>query len=106
MDSSDERQRREGRYPLNLSVRVIVPECPLIWAQSQNISSRGILLTTDTPIQNHSRVDLSVYLPLQAGIGLSNVGEVVRVEQRKSGGFAIAVSCEQHFRLSPVDKRA
>jgi hypothetical protein len=103
MSSFDERERREARYPLNLSVTAGVPDGPRIWAKSQNISSRGILLTTPTPIRMHSRIDLRVHLPLQVSFGLSNIGKVVRVEQGKKGAFAVAVSCKLHFKISTMD---
>lgn len=90
--------RRSLRYPLQLPVSVRVGN-QKIQARSENISLRGILLSSDCLIPEGSAVELEVgvaHLP-ELGMLLSAKGKVTRLQPRASGSFAVAIECDRSF---------
>ena len=93
-------RRRERRYDLRLPVSVsLYSDIPgEIMATSENISTHGILLSSEAAIPEGTSVELTVALqrPSQWGnTHLTAAGRVLRLERRGSGGFAVAVCCDE-----------
>ena len=68
---------------------------------TENVSLRGVLLSTDTDISVQARVKLTLAF-VQPSIPpyklrMSNFGRVVRVETRSIGNYAIAIECDDAF---------
>lgn len=96
--SPQRQERRDTRYPLQLpvSVKLDYKQMP---ARSENISLRGILLSSAFLIPEGSTVDVAVgvaHLP-NPGIQLSARGTVLRVQPCVSGAFAVAIALERPF---------
>jgi hypothetical protein len=90
-----EERRRERRYPVQqpASVKLLVSEAPEIAVSTENVSTRGLLLRSQSPIPLHSRVEVTVYVPI--GFPLKGAGEILRLEQAPEGeAFLVAVSCD------------
>jgi hypothetical protein len=72
-------------------------------AVSQNISAHGILLLTESPIAERSRLQLAILVgppgSSKATLLLAN-GKVVRAEPRSASGFEVAVCCTRPFRMT------
>ena len=93
-------RRRERRYDLRLPVSVSLhSDIPAeIMAVSENISSHGILLSSDAAIPEGTGIELMVALRRPSPWGnthLTAVGRVVRLEPRGLGSFAVAVCCNE-----------
>jgi PilZ domain-containing protein len=93
-------RRREPRYdlrlPVSVSLRSNVPG--EFMAVSENISAHGILLSTETAIPEGSNIKLLVALrsPTPSrNTYLTAAGRVLRLERRGSGGFIMAVCCDE-----------
>lgn len=70
-------------------------------ARSENISLRGILLSSASLIPQGSTVEVAVgvaNLP-DHGVQLSACGKVLRVQPETSGNFAVAIAFERPFEL-------
>jgi len=93
-------RRRERRYDLCLPVSVSLhSDIPgKIMGVSENISSRGILLSSEAAIPEGSSIKLMVDLRSPSPWGnthLTAAGRVLRLERRGSGSFAVAVCCDE-----------
>lgn len=88
------------RYPLHLPVLLKVARKEM-HARSENISLGGILLSSDCLIPEGSTVEVSVGVEHTAdpGILLSARGQVLRVQSKLTGDFAVAIRLERSFRL-------
>jgi PilZ domain len=97
----DRRQeRRDVRYPLQMPV-ILKMAHKQMQARSENISLRGILLSSDSSIPQGSTVEVAVgvaNLP-DHGVQLNARGKVLRVEPETSGNFAVAIAFERPFEL-------
>ena len=72
-------------------------------AQSENLSLRGILLSSNFLIPEGSTVGLEIgvaRLP-EHDLLLTASGKVLRLQPQTSGKFAIAVACDHCFRITP-----
>jgi hypothetical protein len=93
-------RRRERRYDLRLPVSVSLhSHIPgAIMAVSENISSHGILLSSEAAIPEGTSIKLMVALRHPSARGnthLTATGRVLRMERRGSRGFAVAVCCDE-----------
>ena len=93
-------RRRERRYDLRLPVSVsLYSDIPgEIMAVSENISTHGILLSSEAAIPEGTSIELMVALrrpPPWGNTHLTAAGKVLRLERRGSGGFALAVCCDE-----------
>lgn len=98
MNSPTQPVRRSVRYHLHLPVAVKLAD-KQIHARSENLSRKGILLTSACLIPVGSRVDLTVGV-LQSpdhGRPLGAHGKVLRVQPHASGSFAVAIECDRPF---------
>jgi hypothetical protein len=98
LDSPQRQERRDNRYPLHLPVSVKLAHKE-VHAHSENISLRGILLSSAFLIPEGSTVEVAVgvaHLP-DPGIQLSARGKVLRVQPKVSGNFAVAIALERPF---------
>ena len=94
-------ERRTLRYPLHLPVSVKLANAE-IHARSENISLRGILLSSDSVIPEGSAVELAVgvsHLPEHRML-LTAKGRVLRSQLRDSGHFAVAIECDRPFEFA------
>jgi len=99
-------ERRDIRYPLHMPVTLKVAHKEM-HARSENISLRGILLSSASLIPRGSMVEVAVgvaTLP-DHGVQLSARGKVLRVQPATLGNFAVAIAFERPFRLGrqPAD---
>lgn len=100
MNSPTQFDRRTLRYPLDLPVSVKLGNKE-INARSENISLKGILLSSAFVIPEGSAVELAIGvagLPDHA-MQLTAKGKVIRLRPRASGTFAVAIECERPFKL-------
>jgi PilZ domain len=100
MNSPQQQGRRDIRYPLHMPVSVKLASKEIL-TRSENISLRGILLSSASPIPQGSTVDVAVgvaNLP-DHGVQLSARGKVLRVRPEPSGDFAVAIGFEGPFQL-------
>jgi hypothetical protein len=100
MNSPQRHERRDVRYPLHMPV-VLKMAHKQMQARSENISLRGILLSSASQIPQGSTVEVAVgvaNLP-DHGVQLSARGEVLRVKRETSGNFAVAIAFERPFEL-------
>src|SRR5262245_3087311 len=102
-------RRREARYVLHLPVTLWLGRQSenRIKAKSENISLRGILVWTDSPIPVGAEVNVEVSLEAvtgQADAFLTSTGKVLRVTQPSTGWFQMAVGCDQPFQF-PQDEK-
>jgi hypothetical protein len=96
-----EERRRERRYPVQqpASLRFPTSGASDITAETKNVSTRGLLLRSESPIPVHSNVEVTVHLAY--GPPLKGAGEVVRVEQPSGGRtFLVAVLCALPFEIA------
>ena len=101
---SPQQSRRDVRFPLHMpvSLRLAHKETRAI---SQNISLRGILLSSDSRIPLGSTVEVAVgvaNLP-DHSVQLSARGKVLRVQTEASGNFVVAIAFERPFKLGLQD---
>ena len=99
MHPSQRTERRSARYPLHflVSVRLVDQE---IYARSENISLRGILLSSESLIPQGSAVTLQVGVgQIPAPLFLTACGRVLRVQSRASGTFTVAIQCDRPFEI-------
>jgi len=100
MNSSQRPERRDVRYPLHMPVILKLAHKEM-QARSENISLRGILLSSATLIPQGSTVEVAVgvaNLP-DHGVQLNARGKVLRVKPETSGNFAVAIAFEHPFEL-------
>ena len=93
-------ERRDIRYPLHMPVTLKLARKEM-HARSENISLRGILLSSASLIPQGSMVEVAVgvaTLP-DNGVQLSARGKVLRVEPATMGNFAVAIAFERPFRM-------
>jgi hypothetical protein len=93
-------ERRDVRYPLHMPV-ILKMAHKEMQARSENISLRGILLSSTSLIPQGSMVEVAVgvaNLP-DHGVQLSARGKVLRVKPETSGNFAVAIAFERPFEL-------
>ena len=93
-------ERRDVRYPLHMPV-ILKMAHKEMKARSENISLRGILLSSASQIPQGSTVEVAVgvaNLP-DHGVQLSARGKVLRVQPETSGNFAVAIAFERPFEL-------
>ena len=97
-------ERREPRYPVRLPVSLTLAHQEL-HAHSENISLRGILLSSGFLIPEGCRVGVAVGIPAPArpGMLLSARGKVLRVQPKVSGGFIVAIKLERSLKFDPQD---
>lgn len=99
--NSPNHPRRDIRYPLHMPVTLKVARKEM-QARSENISLRGILLSSASLIPQGSAVEVAVgvaNLP-DHGVQLSARGKVLRVQpEETSGNFAVAIEFERPFEL-------
>ena len=93
--------RRHVRYPLHLPVSLRLDDRELR-TQSENISVKGILLSSASLIPEGAIVDLTVSVGTSPtpSVFLFARGKVLRVHQKVSGNFAVAIECERPFGLT------
>jgi hypothetical protein len=99
MNSPQRHERRDVRYPLHMPV-VLKMAHKEMQARSENISLRGILLSSASLIPQGSTVEVAVgvaNLP-DHGVQLNARGKVLRVTET-SGNFAVAIAFERPFEL-------
>jgi PilZ domain len=101
MDSPRRPERREIRYPLHLPVSVKLAHQEM-HAFSENISLGGILLSSALLIPEGSTVELAVGVaaPHRPNTVLSARGQVVRVQPKAIGDFAVAIMLERSFEFA------
>ena len=100
MNSPQRQARRDIRYPLNMPVTLKLAQ-QLTQARSENISLRGILLSSALQIPEGSTVDVAVgvaNLP-DHSVQLSARGKILRLQPRPSGNFVLAIEFEHPFQL-------
>jgi hypothetical protein len=93
-------ERRDVRYPLHMPV-ILKLAHQQMQARSENISLRGILLSSASLIPQGSTVEVAVgvaNLP-DHGVQLNARGKVLRVKPETSGNFAVAIAFERPFEL-------
>jgi hypothetical protein len=93
-------ERRDVRYPLHMPV-ILKLAHKQMQAHSENISLRGILLSSASLIPQGSMVEVAVgvaNLP-DHGVQLNARGKVLRVKPETSGNFAVAIAFERPFEL-------
>lgn len=91
-------RRRSLRYSVQLPVSITMAKARVsIAARSENMSLHGILFVSDVLISEGYVVELQI----QAGSNflLAGRGQILRVAPRPSARFAMAVGCENPFRL-------
>ena len=106
-------RRLAGRHRVKMPLRVriwksIIPEH---WAQSVNLSQRGIYFATDSPMHQGETLEVFFNMPEAIGGQPSTqwrcTGHVVRVERIKATGGKLGVGvqfdCYEVSRLKPVD---
>lgn len=100
-------RRKDVRSPLRLPVSVKLATAEMS-ARSENISTSGILLSSDFLIPEGSAVELAVDVARmpEPGLFLTARGKVLRVQPQASGKFAIAVSCDHPFRITRRNAKA
>jgi hypothetical protein len=94
--------RKYRRFPLHYPVSVKFGRkrsCSELQTVSQNMSVRGILVQSDSPIPAKAEVRFVITVRenyITRPIQLAGEGAVVRVEPNRSGaGFLIAVKCKR-----------
>lgn len=101
--------RRDTRYAVHLPVTVWLrsERVRQIKAQSDNISLRGILFSTDSPMPLGSEVNIEISLAAVTGQNalLASIGKVLRVTQPTTGEFKMAVGCDRAFEFVEREKR-
>ena len=100
-------RRKDIRYAVRLPVAVKLGKAQMS-ARSENLSLGGILLSSDFLIPEGSSVELAVGVArtLEHELFLTACGRVLRVQPQASGKFAMAVACDQPFRITPRDPKA
>jgi len=98
--------RKSVRYPLHVPVTVKLGSAQ-ISARSENISKKGILLSSDFLILKGSSVELDVHFTRWADMGasLTGRGKVLRVQPTVSGGFTVAIGCDVPFRIASPESK-
>jgi hypothetical protein len=94
-------RRSERRYPIRQPafVKFQTKERREAEAVAQNVSTRGLLLRSETLIPVRSKMEVALRFP--NALPLEGAGEVLRVEQPSAGGaFLIAVRCEAPWNFS------
>lgn len=102
LPSDQAERRRDKRYPVRLPVTVKLATTEMS-AQSENLSLRGILLSSNFLIPEGFTVELEIgvaRLP-EHDLLLTARGKVLRLQPQPSGKFAIAVACDHCFRITP-----
>lgn len=100
MNSPQRQERRDVRYPLHMPV-ILKLAHKKMQARSENISLRGILLSSASLIPQGSTVEVAVgvaNLP-DHGVQLNARGKVLRVQPETSGNFAVAIAFDRPFEL-------
>lgn len=98
MNSPQQPERRNPRFPLHLPVSVKLAHKE-IYGRSENISIRGILLSSQFQIPEGSAVEVKVgvaHMPDHTML-LAARGKVLRLQPKASGNFAIAIECDRPF---------
>ena len=99
MDSLHRPERRSSRYPLHLPVSVKLADDEMR-ARSENISLGGVMLSTAFLIPEGSTVELVILMRMPGSTPfLAGRGRVLRVQQKTSGDFAVAIECDRPFRI-------
>jgi len=101
-------QRKNQRFELKLPIELVRAngaEFPQV-GETRNLSSGGVLFTSDGKLQKGDPIEYLVTLPAQgteAGLRLRCMGKVVRVDERdapEAGAarhpFSIAATLERH----------
>jgi hypothetical protein len=93
-------ERRHPRYRLHLPVLLKLADKE-IYAQSENISLGGILLSSEVLIPEGSAIALAVRVGSipNPGVFMTACGKVLRLQPEASGNFAIAIECSRPFEL-------
>jgi PilZ domain len=101
MPSPQRNERRDFRFPLHLPVLIKTALRNEMRTRSENISLRGILLSSAFSIPEGSTVEISVGVEHLAdpGILLNARGRVLRVQPKATGDFSVAIQLEEAFRL-------
>ncbi len=97
----EKERRSERRYPVQQPAFVILQDGNGLEVKTvtQNVSTRGLMLRSDTLIPLGSKVAVSVRLP--NGLPLEGAGEVLRVEPLfRDEGFLITVKCDAPLEIS------
>jgi PilZ domain-containing protein len=99
IDSPQRPERRDIRYPLHLPVLVKLGHKEMK-ARSENISLGGILLSSAFLIPKGSMVEVvfGVAHLSNPGTQSSTRGNVLRVQPKTTGDFAVAIAFEHPFR--------
>ena len=99
LDSPQRPQRSSIRHQLQLPVLLKLANKEL-YGQSENISRNGILLSSAFLIPEGSSVEMAVgIVRSRPGTFLSGRGQVVRVEPKGTGYFALAIKLDRDFEL-------
>ena len=94
-------RRNERRYPVQQPavVKLQGGNGRQVATVTQNVSTRGLLLRSEAPINLRSKIAITVRLP--NGLPLEGAGEVVRVEQLPAGeAILIAIRCDTPLEIS------
>jgi len=100
----EQERRRRPRFQIRQPISLELPQdsmSEVLHGTTENVSLVGVLVTTEIPIPEDTRVDLALILvppstppyPLR----LLNTGSVVRVETRPDGNVCIAIECDRAF---------
>src|SRR5712692_10804031 len=97
LPSAQAERRRDKRYPVRLPVTVKLATTEMS-AQSENLSLRGILLSSNFLIPEGFTVELEIGVARLPEHDLPDLlltarGKVLRLQPQPSGKFAIAVAC-------------
>jgi PilZ domain len=96
-----EERRSERRYPIRQPafVKFQAEERGEVETVAQNVSTRGLLLRSETLIPVRSKMEVGLCFP--NALPLEGAGEVLRVEQPSAGRvFLIAVRCTAPWKFS------
>ncbi|HYM06734.1 MAG TPA: PilZ domain-containing protein [Terriglobales bacterium] len=98
-------QRRTARFELHLPVHIMRTGAGWVShdALTQNISSRGVLFTSDVDVPIGSGIEYVVTLSVAPGshVEVHCFGKVVRFEKSPSEGYLIAVTLDRYRFVRP-----
>jgi hypothetical protein len=96
-------QRKQKRYLIRLPVRVLRRgTCPFFaQGETRNLSSRGVLFTSDHPLEVGERIEFAIAWPAgnlrSEPLDLYCLGKVLRVSSDAGAGrFTIAATVERY----------
>jgi hypothetical protein len=103
---AEDEQRKKRRFPVREPASVKVHR-EVGWEEVQgiteNVSLRGVLLITDSPLPIGSEVEIALTLELGGApsVTVYGRGKVVRTEPRSERTIAVGIQCELGFAQVP-----